>query len=578
MVSLNNQQERQLVYTITPPDTGVQEYKLTVETETGNEEFTIPVEVKEKPDLALAEGDVTIFPEKPVIGKSVIIKTNIYNMGESTARNIAITAFDGDPENNKKLTSFRASRAETIDEIAPGEMKAIEILWDPEAYEGVGIHEIQLVVDPFNRIEELSEENNKSSFTLTLLDLPDLYVNPWYDHRIKINTADNRIPVWSEPIQLSARVRNLGDSEAEYVRLTFFHNQKEITKFISTIPPALSSETQVEVPLLSAKNTLTVYADKYNLVGEKNEVNEENNNESKEQRVDVQLQMPEVKIIDNRRFYDITAETQFSAGTAEHLVYDPRKKGLTMPVLSDRAQLHLSPVFVENPENYDMQTPLELWEWSIKYNVFSTPVKSDAELRFRVPAINGTFDVYAQLYSNNPDKSATDSIRLKVAGEVDYRLFEYSRNEEQKSFQKIGTYTITDDSFVIEFKAVPGGYSTNVGDLRFIKNSDESNMVSMGYLSPYFPATGVNGVAELSWESVIPEGEELLIKARWAVKNPDGTLRFLPWSRTVSANEDGLRAVGKGDYLQYYVEYKKPVTLNESPVLKRVSISIPCKN
>lgn len=578
LLSLNSQQERQLVYTITPVETGIQDYKLTVITDTQQDEFIIPIDVKEKPDLALAEGDVIVSPENPIIGKTVTFKTNVYNMGESTARNITITAYDGDPENNKKLTSFRSTRSETIAEIAPGEVKEVDILWDPEAYEGVGIHEIHFVIDPFNRIEELSEENNTSTYSLTLHDLPDLFVNPWYDHRIKINTANNRIPVWGEPIQLSARVRNLGDSAAEYVRMTFFHNQKEITTFIPRIPATVSSETQVEVPLLSAKNTLMIYTDKYNLVGEKNEVSEENNNETKEQRLDVQLQMPEAKIVDNRRYYEITAETQFAAGTAEHIVYDQRNKGISMPIESNWSQLHLSPAFVENTENFDMQTPMQLWEWSIKYNVFSSPVQSDAELRFRVPAINGSFDVYAQLYSNNPDKSATDSIRFKVAGEVDYQLFEYHWNEDPKAFHKLGTYTITDDSFVIEFKAVPGGYSTNIGDLKFIHNPDDTQPVSMGYLSPYFPASGVNGTAELSWDADIPEGTELTLKARWAVKNPDGKLRFLPWSRTVSANETGLNAVGKGDYLQYYAEFKKPVTISLSPVLKRVSVSIPCKN
>ena len=578
IVSLNSQQERQLVYSITPPVTGIQDYKLTVQTDSQQEEYMIPVEVREKPDLALAEGDVAVSPEMPVIGKTVTFKTNIYNMGESTARNITITAYDGDPENNKKLTSFRSTRSETIAEIAPGEIKEVDLLWDPEAYEGVGVHEIHFVIDPFNRIEELSEENNKSTYTLTLHDLPDLYVNPWYDHRIKINTANNRIPVWSEPIQLSARVRNLGDSAAEYVRMTFYHNQKEITQFIPKIPASISSETQVEVPLLSAKNTLMVYADKYNLVGEKNEVTEDNNNETKEQRLDVQLQMPEAKIVDNRRFYDITAETQFAAGTAEHIVYDDNKNGITMPIESTWSQLHLSPAFVENPQNYDMHTPMQLWEWSIKYNIFSSPVKSDAELQFRVPAINGTFDVYAQLYSNNPDKSATDSIRFKVAGEVEYQLFEYKWNEDPKAFHKLGTYTITDDRFVIEFKAVPGGYSTNVGSLKFIHNPDDTQPVSMGYLSPYFPASGVNGVAELTWEADIPEGTDLTLKARWAVKNPDGTLRFLPWSRTVSASDVGLKAVGKGDYLQYYATFKKPVSTIDSPVLKRISVSIPTKN
>lgn len=577
-ISLTPQQERQLVYSITPPETGVQNYVLTIDTGDQKEEITIPVDVKEKPDLALAEGGVIITPENPVIGKTVTLKTNVYNMGESTALNVSVTAYDGDPMNNKKLTSFRNTGSDTINEIAPGESKEIEILWDPEAYEGVGVHEIHLVVDSFNRIDELSEENNNSAFTLTLYDLPDLYVNPWSDHQIKINTANNRIPVWSEPMQLTARMRNLGDSDAEYARLTFYYNQKEITRFIDHLQPQGAAETQVDIPLLSAKHTLTVHADKYNLLGEKNEVTEEDNNISKERRLYVQLQMPEAKILDNRRFYEITAETQFDAGTGDYYVYDPIHKGISITPMPEKVQMHLNPAYVENPENFDLQVPNTLWEWNIKYNVFSTPVNSDAELRFRVPAINGTFDVYAQLYSNNPDKSAPDSIRFKVLGEVEYQLFEYAENDDPKSFHKIGTYTIKDDYFVIEFKAVPGGYSTNVGDLMFIHSTQDTQPVSAGYLSPYFPAAGASGVTEMEWDAHIPEGAEINIKPRWVVKNPDHSLKFLPWARTVPGSEKKMKVMGSGDYLQYYVEFKKPVELPESPVLSNLKISIPGKD
>ncbi len=579
LMSLNAEQERQLVYSVTPPETGTITYTLLVETEEAKQEYPITVEVKDKPDLALAEGDITITPEQPVIGKTVIFKTHIYNMGESTARNVSVTAYDGDPSLNKKLTSFRSNRSQSVTEIAPGEMEEVEILWDPEAYDGLGVHEIHFVIDPFNRIEELSEDNNTSSITMSLADLPDLAVNPWVDHHIEIND-ENRIPVWGEPMKLTARVRNTGDTPAEYIRMSFIHNREEISRFIPRLRPTAAAETQVEIPLLSAKHELMVYADKYNLIGEKNEFSSpEDNNISKVKRHYVQLQMPREPIVDNRRYYNITSETQFSAGLGDHLYYDPSQKGLTMRPPIDEVQLRLNPVFVENPENYHASSPINLWQWNIKYNVFSSPVKSDAVLRFRVPTLNGTFDVYAQLYSNNPDKSATDTIQFKVAGELDYQTFVYGHSDDPKAFHKIGTYTIEDDTFVIEFKAVPGGFSTNVGDLRFIFAGEDNQTVSAGYLSPYFPAEGATGMpVQIKWDAEVPKQTALRLKARWVIQNPDGSLRFLPWARMVDAEEGEMKLMGKGDYVQYFAEFEKAVSTPNWPVLSQIRIAIPCKD
>ncbi len=575
-VTLNPLESRRNDFSVTPPEKGKMEYRIIVRTDEKERIYTQTLEVKGKPDLALAEGDFSYSPEHPVIGKTVYICTTVYNVGESAANNIIVHAYDGDPSLKKRLDSFYRSGGVRIAELKPGEMKSIEITWDPDAYEGLGSHDIHLVVDPNDRINEISELNNRIRMELTLHNLPDLRVVPWAGHQMKL-LSDHTIPVWGETLRLRGMVKNVGDSKAKRVRLSFMYNDEEITHFFNTIKAGGSAETSTDVPLVSAKNELLIHADKYDLIGEKNETAEIGNNASNKKRVDFQLRMPEAPVNNQRRVYRVTEETHFSAGKAEFLVFDEDKKQLKIQPNLETVKFRIQPAFVKNKDNYAFVAPKKKWQWNTKYNSFYSPLETDQVLHVEVPAPNGVYDVFVELYSVAYEQGTTENILIKCSNDTDYKSFEHTSPPQEDLLLKVGTYSIMDDNFMIEFKPVPGGYSTIVRDLVLVRSS-EDKPVSTGYLSPYFPASGSGiGPVEMTWDAEVPGNTDMILKARWVLEDKDGGLRFFPWVRIVDGEEEKLTLPGKGLFYQYYVEMERQTHGEETPALSNVMISIPCK-
>ncbi|MGC9327464.1 MAG: C25 family cysteine peptidase, partial [Candidatus Hinthialibacter sp.] len=312
-VTLAAGQERRLDFSITLPKAGDYVYVLSNRSGDAIQTASIALTVYGKPDLALAEGDFSFEPEHPVIGHTVYLKTMVFNMGEGPAFNVILKAYDGDPSLKRELLPYSSYRSTTIERLDPGEMKEATIVWDPEGYEGLGTHEIHFVVDPQDRIEELSEDNNRSSAGLTLHDLPDLAVDRWTDHGFRTELKNN-IALWGQPLDLIGKISNIGDSDADYVRFTFIHNRKDITYFYDKIPKSFREETSIEVPLYASKNTLRIVADRYDLIAEKNETDNSKdlgNNISEEARMDFDIMMPVAPVIAGRRIYRATDEDSF---------------------------------------------------------------------------------------------------------------------------------------------------------------------------------------------------------------------------------------------------------------------------
>ncbi|RJP24278.1 MAG: hypothetical protein C4527_19060 [Candidatus Omnitrophota bacterium] len=575
-VTLNPREERRLEFTVVPPQTGTIEYQVILANAENRREYSLLLDVLGKPDLALAEGEFSFSPERPVIGRTVYLQTTVFNVGDSPAYDVIVHAYDGDPSQNQRLEPFYRSGAKRIPRLDPGETKVVNIVWDPPAYTGLGVHDIHFVVDPNNRIDEISEQNNRVRMTLTLHDLPDLEVAPWSDHSLTL-LSNRPIPIWGDPLQLWGRIRNVGDSEVRHARLSFLHNREEITHFFDRIPIGGGQETSFDVPLVSAKNTLTIWADKYDLIGEKGETLGYDNNISREKRLDLQLQMPEAPVRDQVRTYLVTSETHFSAGQAEFLQFDKKKNQLAMNPNLEMIEFRINPSYVKDEKSYAFFEPQRQWQWNTKYNSFYSPIQTDDVLRAEFPMPNGMYDVYVELFSAAYKIDQSEKINIKASQDSEYRLIEHSKPaEDEDKFHKIGTYSIMDDRFVIEFKAVPGGISSILEDIRFrrVKNNVP---VAAGYLSPYFPAEGSgSGMVEMSWEADVPVNTDLIIKARWVQQSDSGELRFFPWARIVDGKEGKLNLSGKGKYFQYYALFTRNTHNAATPSLKNINITIPC--
>ncbi|MBN2327226.1 MAG: hypothetical protein JXR73_08720 [Candidatus Omnitrophica bacterium] len=578
-VTLAAGRERRLDFSINLPQAGEYEYLLSKRSGDAIETASIALTVYGKPDLALAEGDFSFEPARPVIGSTVRLKTTVFNVGEGPALNIVVKAFDGDPSLKRELRPYNSYRSSSIDRLEPGEMKEIELVWDPEGYEGLGTHEIHFVVDPQNRIEELSEDNNRSSAGLTLHDLPDLAVDRWTDHGFRTELK-NKIALWGQPLDLIGKISNIGDSDADYVRFTFVHNRKDITYFFDRIPKSFREETSIEVPLYASKNTLRIVADRYDLIAEKNEKDNSvdfGNNISEEARMDFDIMMPVAPVVAGRRIYRVTNEDTFSAGKGEFLVFDEKQNELLLLPNLDDIRYRIVPAFVQDEKSFSLAHPNLIWKWNKIFNCFYSPLKKDTPLRLSLPAPNGIYDVSMHIFSPAYAQGKTERIRIKTPQDLDPQLIEHGEVESGDYMRLISrAYRIRDDQLLIELRPVIGGESTVIADIQFTR-ADNEQPISGGYLSPYLPAPGSGGgQAVMRWEAEIPEGTDLQFKARWVMSQKDGSFRFFPWARIVDGKEGRLQLPGRGDYFQYYVDFIRYANGAETPKLRSISISIPC--
>ncbi|MDP8244931.1 MAG: C25 family cysteine peptidase [Candidatus Hinthialibacter antarcticus] len=583
-VTLDAGRDRTVDFRVDLPEAGTADYILYVSDGAYSNEFPLSLEIFGKPDLAMAEGGLTFEPKQPIVGKTVFFKTTVYNVGDGPANDVRIEAYLGDPAEKQRLLPFNRAQRTTIDRIEPGELASIELRWDPKGYEGAGSNKVFIVADPNDRIQELDESNNQAGTVVTLADLPDLKIESWSDHELK-RKKNTKIPIWGEPLEIQARIRNIGDSSAEYVRLSIHHSGKELTRFFDTIAKKGIAETRFEVPLVSSKNTLRIVADQYDLIGEKGEETADDNNASLEKRYDFDLQMPLAALTSGERVYSVTSEDQFTAGWMEFFSFNELEQRLEMIPAVNEFTFRVAPSFVMDESAFNYRNASKDWLWFSRFNVFVSALQEARILPVRLPSAMGTFRVFVKLACPEYEKrdandaaisgSPPPGMQIKTGGETDYVTIEYGAYGADDGYVLLGEKTIIDNSFLIDFKTMPGLFSSNVSDVRF-ERVQNGEPVSTDYISPLFPSDGATGrPATLAWEAGEPEGSSITIWARWVNQNQDGSLQYLPWAKRTEASKGKLTLSGKGDYIQYRARFSTLTQDFQSPWLKNLSLRIP---
>ncbi len=584
-VTLDAGRDRTVDFRVELPEAGTADYVLRVTDGDYQNDYPLSLEIWGQPDLALAEGGLTYKPEQPIVGKTIFFKTSVYNVGDGPANDVRIEAYLGDPAEKKRLLPFNRSQRTSIQRLEPGEIKHIEMRWDPNGYEHVGSNQIYIVADPNNRIQEIDETNNKAGTVVTLANLPDLKVESWMDHELK-RKKKTPIPIWGEPLEVKVRTRNVGDSDAEYVRMTVHHNQDELTHFFDVVKKNGLAETRFDIPLTSNKNTLQVVMDKYDLIGEKGEADGDDNNTSLEKRYDFDLQMPLAPVVNNARVYQVTSEDQFTAGWMEFLAFHEIEQRIEVIPAVNEFRFRVIPAFVMDESAFNYRNPLKDWYWFSRFNVFVSGLEAAKILPVSVPSAMGDYRVSVKLASPDFEKrdvsdaelnSSTPSLQIKTAGDADYKTIDYADYLENDGVVSLGVKSVLDNQFFIDFKTMPGLFSTNVSDVMFERAKGEGP-VSADYISPLFPAAGATGrPSTLTWEAGAPEGSSITFWARWANQQANGSLQYFPWAKRTDGAKQTLTLSGKGDFIQYRARF----TVNEheftTPWLKNVSLSIPAR-
>ncbi|MHC1605519.1 MAG: CARDB domain-containing protein [Candidatus Methanofastidiosia archaeon] len=118
---------------------------------------TIPVTSQEgKAELIVTSSAIVFSNEKPYEGDAVFISLTVKNVGEVAASDVEIAVFDGDPTSS----GMRIGPEEIIiEKINWSGFATISFKWDAKE---VGIHQIYVVADPKNKIQEFDKMNNSA--------------------------------------------------------------------------------------------------------------------------------------------------------------------------------------------------------------------------------------------------------------------------------------------------------------------------------------------------------------------------------------------------------------------------------
>jgi subtilase family serine protease len=96
----------------------------------------------------------------------VIITITVWNYGKEDADDVLVSVYDGDPDDQGIQIDRR-----TINDISKESEEEIEIEWDTE--DEYGLHQIHVVIDPADKINESDENNNEAQRAIDIEGQPD---------------------------------------------------------------------------------------------------------------------------------------------------------------------------------------------------------------------------------------------------------------------------------------------------------------------------------------------------------------------------------------------------------------------
>ncbi|MBN1539858.1 MAG: hypothetical protein JW939_06910 [Candidatus Thermoplasmatota archaeon] len=174
-----------------------------------------------KPDLYVEEEDFRVEPDEKIeIGKDVVITSAVKNSGETDARNVFIRFYDGDPTKGGKIISWKETQPSVSLSIIPaGGVEWVNVTWKPQTG---GYHDIYVVLDLANAIDESDEMNNRVFWQVYVQTLPDLVFSDLslFQGDFKVDSAGI-----GKTLIINATLENRGDTAAPSFKVNFYNGE-----------------------------------------------------------------------------------------------------------------------------------------------------------------------------------------------------------------------------------------------------------------------------------------------------------------------------------------------------------------
>ena len=181
----------------------------------------LPLTVLSKPDIYMSENDLRILPDGVInIGDDVTIYATIRNSGQTDALNVFVRFYDGDPEKGGRLISFKPTQPSVVIERLEAESTtSFEVPWTPGSG---GYHDIFVIMDLSNLIQETDETNNQMSWKVYVQTLPDLVITnlTFYQSGVEVDSAGV-----GKTLTINVTLENIGDTSSPSFRLLFFNGE-----------------------------------------------------------------------------------------------------------------------------------------------------------------------------------------------------------------------------------------------------------------------------------------------------------------------------------------------------------------
>jgi hypothetical protein len=140
-----------------PQDVGVYDIDIMVVNGSlvGHSETSISVTEEPLPDLMVTSEDISIISQNdvPLKDENVSITVIVRNLGSAIGYDITVDFYDGEPSPGNLIGT------DIITHISIEGTGTVSIIWNPSN----GTHDIWVLVDPLNTIEESFEDNNQAS-------------------------------------------------------------------------------------------------------------------------------------------------------------------------------------------------------------------------------------------------------------------------------------------------------------------------------------------------------------------------------------------------------------------------------
>jgi flagellar hook assembly protein FlgD len=135
-----------------------------------SDEISVVFDMSDLPDLAISADDIMIYPPYPMVGQMATITATVRNIGQVDVKDVGVDIYLQDPQGELKLL-----KSGSIHPMIAGSDASVSVALDTTGK--AGTNNLIAIIDPDNKIEELSKTNNIAQEQCLVTDKEGVVMN-----------------------------------------------------------------------------------------------------------------------------------------------------------------------------------------------------------------------------------------------------------------------------------------------------------------------------------------------------------------------------------------------------------------